>query len=213
MADPSTDISATALAIALVALVISVFQFLQQYISTAEGYRRCEESVIGLWNKFVKWHFHLRELRYEITYQSPHITIGLPEQGCYDASLRDCHPDFSFTPPLEDGLMSTVRAAKWGFNPTYPHVVSQVLAAAEDAKKHWWSGFWNTKPKKLTNEDRACWIYLLEELRELEAKTRENGHFPNVRQHLAQQQDLCWAHSGYAPICLEIKTWSWDFMP
>lgn len=60
-----TDTAAAALSIALAALAIAVFQFLQKYITTAEGYRRCEPSVIERWNTFVKWKFHFREPRYE----------------------------------------------------------------------------------------------------------------------------------------------------
>ena len=212
--DPGTSISATALAIALVALVIAVFQFLQQYISTAEGYRRCEASVIGLWNKFVEWHFHFRELRYEITYQSPHITIGLPADGSYDGSLRKSHEKFHFTPLPEASAGAVVKGEKWGFDASQPHVVSEVLAAAEKARKHWWSGFRTHQPPKRKNEDAVCWLSLLEELHELEVEAHNEAPFPNASQHLSAHQDLCWAHDGgYAPICLEIRSWSWDFMP
>ena len=37
-----------ALIVSLVALVTTVLQVLQQYYSSAEGYRRCAESVMGL---------------------------------------------------------------------------------------------------------------------------------------------------------------------
>jgi hypothetical protein len=36
-----------ALLVSLVALVTTVLQVLQQYFSSAEGYRRCAESVVG----------------------------------------------------------------------------------------------------------------------------------------------------------------------
>lgn len=38
----------TVLIVSLVALVTTVLQVLQQYFSSAVGYRRCEESVMGL---------------------------------------------------------------------------------------------------------------------------------------------------------------------
>lgn len=41
---PGDALSEAALAISLVALVISVMQALQQYFSTAEGFRQCRED-------------------------------------------------------------------------------------------------------------------------------------------------------------------------
>lgn len=69
------DISATALAIALVALVVAVGQLLQQYYATAEGARRCQSSVVGLWYKETRWRFRWKELRFEILFKSPHVVI------------------------------------------------------------------------------------------------------------------------------------------
>lgn len=41
-----------ALVVSLVALVTTVLQVLQQYFSSAEGYRRCTDSVMGLVRNF-----------------------------------------------------------------------------------------------------------------------------------------------------------------
>ena len=77
-----TNISATALAIALVALVVAIGQILQQYWSTAEGARRCQSSVIRPWHRETRWHFRWSELRFEILFKSPHIVIANgPEEG------------------------------------------------------------------------------------------------------------------------------------
>lgn len=38
-----------ALIVSLVALLTTVLQVLQQYFSSADGYRRCAESVMGKW--------------------------------------------------------------------------------------------------------------------------------------------------------------------
>jgi hypothetical protein len=46
----SSDIVAiTALIISIGALMTTVLQVLQQYLASAEGFRRCAPSVIGLW--------------------------------------------------------------------------------------------------------------------------------------------------------------------
>jgi len=42
-----TVLSASALAVVLVALVIATAQLLGQYFATADGYRRCQALMIG----------------------------------------------------------------------------------------------------------------------------------------------------------------------
>jgi hypothetical protein len=46
-----TNIAAAALAISLVAFVTALGQLFQQYLATADGYRRCQSSVMGGWAK------------------------------------------------------------------------------------------------------------------------------------------------------------------
>ena len=74
----SDDVSATALAIAIVALVISLLQALQQYFSTADGFRRCRADVIGGWSAWNDSKFDWRNLRYETIFSTPHITLAHP---------------------------------------------------------------------------------------------------------------------------------------
>lgn len=52
-----TDVATAALAIAISALVISAGQLIAQLFSTADGYRRCQRSVIGDWYKLVELKF------------------------------------------------------------------------------------------------------------------------------------------------------------
>ena len=51
------DVATAALAIAISALVIAVGQLISQLFSTADGYRRCQPSVIGDWFQLVKLRF------------------------------------------------------------------------------------------------------------------------------------------------------------
>ena len=46
-----TSIAATALAISLGAFVTALRQLFQQYLATADGYRRCQRWVMGGWAK------------------------------------------------------------------------------------------------------------------------------------------------------------------
>lgn len=51
------SVATAALAIAISALVIAAGQLVAQLFSTADGYRRCQRSVIGDWYKLVALKF------------------------------------------------------------------------------------------------------------------------------------------------------------
>jgi len=45
-----------AIAIALIALIVTLEQFIQQLLETADEYRRCKKSVIDSWSKLTRLH-------------------------------------------------------------------------------------------------------------------------------------------------------------
>ncbi|KAF2105762.1 hypothetical protein BDV96DRAFT_655336 [Lophiotrema nucula] len=55
MANGELGVASVALVIALTALAITICQLLQQIFSTAEGYRRCQPSVLKEWAKHTNW--------------------------------------------------------------------------------------------------------------------------------------------------------------
>lgn len=69
------DISTAALAVALVALVMTISQVLGQFFATAEGYRRCQSSVMGLWAKLTRRRFRWGEIRFETLYSTPRFGL------------------------------------------------------------------------------------------------------------------------------------------
>lgn len=71
----SLAVAAVALAVALVALLGTTAQVLQQYIATAAGYSNCGKRVIGPWAKHTKLVFHPWELRFEVIFMSPAIEV------------------------------------------------------------------------------------------------------------------------------------------
>jgi type IV secretory pathway VirB6-like protein len=54
----SDIVSLVALIISLAAFATTVLQVLQQYLASADGYRRCAPSVIGPWSRMF-FHFNL----------------------------------------------------------------------------------------------------------------------------------------------------------
>ena len=92
------DLSAVALVVSLIALVIAVGQVLQQYVATADGYRNCRKDVIGNWANLTKSPFDWRNLRFETRYVSPHISFIIPEDF-YKSSTADAEK-FDRTLPI-----------------------------------------------------------------------------------------------------------------
>ncbi|KAF7191934.1 hypothetical protein HII31_06744 [Pseudocercospora fuligena] len=74
--EESDRLSTTALVVALIALVVSSLQLLQQYFSTSDGLRRCRESFLGPWSHLTRTPFHWTELRYETIYSTPEIELS-----------------------------------------------------------------------------------------------------------------------------------------
>ena len=71
-----TTISTIALAVALVALITTVSQVLGQFLATADGYRRCQASVMGGWAKMTHRHFRWSEMRFETLYTTPRFGLS-----------------------------------------------------------------------------------------------------------------------------------------
>ncbi|TVY22737.1 hypothetical protein LHYA1_G008601 [Lachnellula hyalina] len=68
-----------ALIVSLVALLTTVIQVLQQYFSSAEGYRRCANSVMGQWAKGTHRKLVPREFRFEVIFETPVIFVAPPD--------------------------------------------------------------------------------------------------------------------------------------
>ena len=69
-------IAVAALVIAFCALFISSGQLLGQYFATAEGYRRCQPSVMGPWAKRTRLRWRWRQFRFETLFTVPEIFLA-----------------------------------------------------------------------------------------------------------------------------------------
>ncbi|QRD93384.1 hypothetical protein F9C07_2214904, partial [Aspergillus flavus] len=103
-------LSLAAIILAVAAFIISVAQVLQQYLATAEGYRRCQEKVVGPWKCYTKRPLHLKELRCETRFGTPFIELGagLDRKHCClpsgHGSLVRCESDLVVkASELQDG--------------------------------------------------------------------------------------------------------------
>jgi hypothetical protein len=75
MADGEIGLAGAALAVALTALAIAVGQLLQQVFSTAEGYRRCQHSVMGPWARKTRLTWRWSQFRFEVKFTTPDIIL------------------------------------------------------------------------------------------------------------------------------------------
>ena len=90
-----SSVATVALIVSLIALFIALLQLLQQIFGTAEGYRRCQESIIGPWSKLRGRKIRWSELRIETVF---------------------CVPDFSFEYGNEVVLRSVKDGAPHAFD-------------------------------------------------------------------------------------------------
>src|SRR5258706_12570387 len=80
MGNVESSVVFTAFAVSVIALLASVLQVFQQYLSTAtDGYRRCTKRVIGSWSKFTHRNFRWSELRFEVTFETPVLWLAPPQ--------------------------------------------------------------------------------------------------------------------------------------
>ena len=76
--DSSDILAITSLLISVIAFFIAVAQALQQYVSTAEGYRKCARSVTGPWSNYRHRIFEWREFRFSVEFQTPVMFVAPP---------------------------------------------------------------------------------------------------------------------------------------
>lgn len=70
-----TNLLASALAFALAALIIEVAQLLGQYFVPADGYRRCQASVMCAWAQHTRLRWRWSQFRYETRFATPEILL------------------------------------------------------------------------------------------------------------------------------------------
>jgi len=192
----SSDIvSLVALITSLAAFAITVLQVLQQYLASADGYRRCAPSVIGPWSRTLSDFFSCgttanlciggthrrfrgRELRFEVVFETPVIFLAPPtnEKG----------PIFGRKIYNLDGSDNSYKET----NTLKPDKERQQNISTAD-------------------DERASWVTLLAALQKSEADSREwerkRRSTPRGKSYEAPAYTVCYS--------IQKKTRSYDFMP
>ncbi|KEF50971.1 uncharacterized protein A1O9_12969 [Exophiala aquamarina CBS 119918] len=88
MSEP-VGLTAIALVVSFTALIISVGQLLQSIFGTAEGFRRTNREVMGMFALSRDRVFHWAELRFETKFTTPHFTFHNPHNETSLLSKRE----------------------------------------------------------------------------------------------------------------------------
>lgn len=177
-----------ALVVSLVALVTTVLQVLQQYFSSAEGYRRCADSVMGLWSKGTHRQLRWKEFRVEVLFETPVIFLSRPDNVRGPIMGREIH--------YIDGTEDSYRNTKVLGITAQKEADKQAIARVHTA-----------------DDERASWVNLLSTLQREEKDSRKwddemrNKTPPRNPVRAVKPPDY------QLVVGLQRKTRSWDFMP
>ncbi|KAK4643858.1 Mod-A protein [Podospora bellae-mahoneyi] len=187
--DQEMKVNMTALIFAIVALIGTFAQVLQQYIASAAGYSNCGESVMGEWHKSKKRAFRATELRFEVQFETPVIFICPPTNTKGPIPAKPIY----FVDGSDQSLKDT-RA---------------LLPKDEKSREERLA---SSKVHTADNE-RATWVNLLSQLQSMERESQEwqkdfYGQNPplNPRSHIGFRDHTL-------AIAMQVKKRSWDNMP
>ncbi|RDL42102.1 Uncharacterized protein BP5553_02081 [Venustampulla echinocandica] len=178
----------TALVVSLVALITTVLQVLQQYFSSAEGYRRCAVSVMGDWSKGTHRKLVAREFRVEVVFETPVIFVAPPTNQFGPIPNRKIH----YIDGSDESYTNT-RVLK---------PIAQKKADQEAGTR-----------VHTADDERASWLTLLSMLQRAENDSRVWDNETRTKYGPPRTiRDLPTPKHQIA-VGLQSKTRSWDFIP
>jgi len=125
----SLAVAVVALVVALVALFGTTAQVFQQYLATAVGYSNCGKRIMGPWARHTKLVFHPWELRFEVVFRSPEISVvsSIPGiTGLFNAVDDITHWDLPESQPAEKTRDQGEKTAVADYSATWLALLSTV---------------------------------------------------------------------------------------
>jgi hypothetical protein len=152
--DTSDTLAVTAIVVALIALLSTVGQIVQQYIGTSEGYRRCQSSVMGLWGQATRRKFHFGEMHFEVFFQTPEFVTDTVagdrrQKVAIDGTMKSYKE--TRTKPDNEQVVWQRHISSDGEEASWV-LLLDVLQHAERASRKWDQGQ-RVGPKRISRED------------------------------------------------------------
>lgn len=177
-----------ALVVSAVALITTVLQVLQQYFSSAEGYRRCTKEVMGRWAEGTQRRLRGREFRVEVLFETPVIFLAPPTNTKGPMGLGK--PIYYI-----DGTKESYRDTR-----VLPHEEQEKA----DSK---------ALNVRTVDDERASWVTLLSALQREEKDSREwDMRIGSAKKPSRTSLEIKEPNYGLA-VGIQSKTRSWDFVP
>ncbi|KAL8947464.1 MAG: hypothetical protein Q9222_006258 [Ikaeria aurantiellina] len=185
--DQDTKIAAAALAVALAALTIAVIQITSQLFATADGYRRCQPSVMGAWAKHTRLRWKWSEMRFETLFMTPEVFL-LP----YSTNLQ--HPDGT--------LLKMCEGFNWiGHESGVAWLSGSLLRHPTGIIGGLHSNLVDPDLSTGSHYEKACWMFCMQSVRDNEAQLRKIELYQGHAEY----------HTVMRPACRPAQR-SWDFM-
>lgn len=204
MPGTDTNLAAAALAIALVALCTTLAQLLQQYFATADGYRRCQKSVMGEYARKTRLQWRWREFRFETLYTTPEIFLAgdgaLNRIGQVVLTGSEESRQKSFVPVTSTGMVNDEIPISIGLQ-------DGIIQAASDHKnEHSYTSNKSVQRIEPYRGELACWIPFLHWVQESSRASLDN-EIPRREDHVQ------YPHFKTRFPAVIFREKSWDFQP
>jgi hypothetical protein len=205
------SVATTALIIAMAALVIACGQLLQQLFATADGLRRCQNSVIGGWSQLVQLRFRWYA---SVSFQASGWTSqanGVYWRSSFRFEVKVVTPHFEIAPAYPSTTVFTsvrvwdkppniLEKLLWKCSSFWCDASQPVGMDSSDESRAWTS--LGTIQTAFT-EEPVTWLSLIEDIHELQSiHGIERGS--SARRGGSDRATL---------VCFTRHTRSWDFMP
>ena len=184
-----SKLALAALVVSLVALVTTISQVLSQLFATADGYRRCQPSIIGGWGRLTRRKFRWGDLRFETIYTTPRFAL-MPYTGntiTYERNMS---------------VGSTLKTTTQEYNPLdgTPAMIEKTYATLghQASGLNVFKGF----------NEMASWVRFIDALHSNALETRM---LTNSTKRGAIKPEQDW--KGYTIPMITPQKHSWDFVP
>lgn len=182
--DSEVIVALVALIFAVIAFAATILQIFQQYTATADGYRRCAESVIGPWSRGTRRRFRPSELRFEVLFEAPVIFLA-PPTNPYG--------------PIPNRKINYMDGSPESYQETMTLQPRQQKQADDRAREK----------VHTADDERASWVTLLQILQRQEGESRAWDAAQRTTARGVRYKDPEYTLA----VGIQAKRRSWDFMP